>query len=220
RRISGLWRSLWVPLCSRLLLRPRLCLRARLFLWTGPSAAGLRRQLIRSVWYAGPWSQLLFRPTAVSASATELQFQSTAISTTAAELRSQSTAVSAAAAVLRSQSASTVQSITVSQHATHVLASDCACRNRRRTMAALWRGATSRSANFPGARRHARRAQRCASAGGNVSSGVVRSVGRTFARLGRHSLGAQAIHPPRELDLRREPVRDHRGDRISRAGGQ
>jgi hypothetical protein len=86
-------------------------------------------------------------------------------------------------------------------------------------MAALWRGATSRSANFPGAR-HARRAQRCASAGGNVSSGVVRSVGRTFARLGRHSLGAQAIHPPRELDLRREPVRDQRGDRISRAGGQ
>src|ERR1019366_7221578 len=110
RRISGLWRSLWVPLCSRLLLRPRLCLRARLFLWTGPSAAGLRRQLIRSVWYAGPWSQLLFRPTAISTSAAELRFQSTA--------------VSAAAAVLRSQSASTVQSITVSQHATHVLASD------------------------------------------------------------------------------------------------
>ena len=86
-------------------------------------------------------------------------------------------------------------------------------------MAALWRGATSRRVIFLGAR-HARRPQRCAGAGGNGSSGLVRSVGRTFARLGRHSLGAQAIRPPPELDLRREPVRDRRRDRISRAGGQ
>lgn len=85
--------------------------------------------------------------------------------------------------------------------ATHVLASDRACRNRRRAMAAFWRGATSRRAIFLGAR-HARRPQCCASTGGNRSSGVVRSVGRTFARLGRHSLGAQAIRPPPELDLR------------------
>src|ERR1019366_5344348 len=211
----------------------RQCLRSRLFLRTGPRAAGLRRQLIRSVWYLGPWSQLLFRPTAVSGSATELRSQSTAVSAAAAELRSQSTAVSAAAAELRSQStavsaaaaelrsqsAATVQSITVSKDATHVLASDRACRNRWRAMAALWRGATSRRVIFLGAW-YARRPQRCAGAGGNGSSGVVRSVGRTFARLGRHSRGAQAIRPPPELDLRREPVRDRRRDRISRAGGQ
>src|ERR1019366_6866075 len=85
-------------------------------------------------------------------------------------------------------------------------------------MAAFWRGATSRRAIFLGAR-HARRPQHCASAGGNGSSGVVRSVGRTFARLGRHR-HAQAIRPPPELDLRREPVRDLRRDRISRAGRQ
>src|ERR1019366_3197168 len=85
-------------------------------------------------------------------------------------------------------------------------------------MAAFWRGATSRRAIFLGAR-YARRPQHCASAGGNGSSGVVRSVGRTFARLGRHR-HAQAIRPPPELDLRREPVRDLRRDRISRAGRQ
>ena len=84
-------------------------------------------------------------------------------------------------------------------------------------MAAFWRGAPSRRAIFVGAR-HARRPQRCASAGGNRSSGVVRSVGCTFARLGGHSLGAQAIRPPPELDLWREPVRNLRRDRISRTG--
>ena len=75
---------------------------------------------------------------------------------------------------------------------------------------------------FSGAR-HARRPQRRAGARGNGSSGVVQSVGRTFAGLGRHSLGAQAIHPPPELDLRREPcsrspARPHRPRRWSTRG--
>jgi hypothetical protein len=109
--------------------------------------------------------------------------------------------------------------VRLSKHATHVLASDRACRNRRRTMAALWRGATSQRTIFSGAR-HARRPQRCAGASGNGSSGVVRSAGSTFARLGRYSPGAQAIRPPPALDLRRELVRDHRRGRIICAGGQ
>ncbi len=97
----------------------------------------------------------------------------------------------------------------LSKHATGDLVSDHARRNRQRTMAALWREAT-RSLPFLSLARHARCPQRCAGARGNASTGVVRSVGRTFARLGGHSPGAQAIHPPSKLDLRRELVRDYR----------
>ena len=86
-------------------------------------------------------------------------------------------------------------------------------------MAAFWRWATTSRTIFSGAR-YARRPQRCAGARGNGSSGLVRSAGSTFARLGQYSPGAKAIRPPPELELRREPVRDHRRVRIIGAGGQ
>ncbi len=86
-------------------------------------------------------------------------------------------------------------------------------------MAAPWRGA-SRSRAILSSARHARCPQRCAGARGSASASVVRSDGRTFARLGGHSPGAQAIHPPSKLGLRRELVRDYRCDRIARASCQ
>jgi hypothetical protein len=78
-------------------------------------------------------------------------------------------------------------------------------------MAALWRGATSHRIIFSCAR-HARRPRRCAGARGSGSAGVVRSAGRTFARLGRHTLGAQAIRPPPS------PARPHPPRRWSMRG--
>lgn len=109
--------------------------------------------------------------------------------------------------------------VRLSKHATHVLAFTAACRKRWCTMAALWQWATGHRTIFCGAR-HPRRPQCRAAASGNASSGVVRSARCAFARLGGHSLGAQGIRPPPELDLRRELVREHRRDRIIRAGGQ
>jgi len=55
---------------------------------------------------------------------------------------------------------------------------------------------------------------------GSLSAGVVRSIGRTFAKMGGRSPGAKAVHSWSKIDLRGEPVRDYRCDRVARAGAQ
>jgi len=83
----------------------------------------------------------------------------------------------------------------------------------------LWRRAARRHTVLSCAR-HAGSPQRRAGARGNASLAWSDRLAVRCARLGGHAPGARAIHPPSQLHLRRELVRDHRRHRIARASCQ